>query len=145
MSLADKVSRETRSRMMKAVKSSETKIELKVRKLLWKKGIRYRKNVKSLLGKPDIAIKKAKLVVFIDSCFWHFCPIHGHMPKSNLEYWTKKLNRNTERDIKINHHYKELGWTVLRFWEHEVNDDVHSVVNQIIESLNLSKRKQPFQ
>lgn len=134
--MVDKVSKETRSKMMKAIKSTETKVELIVRKLLWAKGVRYRKNVKGLLGKPDIAIKKYKLVVFIDSCFWHFCPVHGHMPKSNLEYWTKKLNRNIERDKKITEYYSALGWKVLRFWEHEVNQDAEQVVNQIMAHLN---------
>jgi DNA mismatch endonuclease (patch repair protein) len=81
----DNLTQAQRRKNMQAIKS-RSKLEAKVTKSLWQKGIRFRKNVKSLPGKPDIAIKKYKVVIFIDSCFWHVCPIHGNSPKSNPVY-----------------------------------------------------------
>ena len=98
---------------MQAIKSI-SKLEDIVAKELWKNGIRFRRNVSSLKGKPDIAIKKYKIVVFIDSCFWHCCPEHGNMPKTNIEYWTKKLARNKQRDIEINQYYIQQNWHLVR-------------------------------
>jgi DNA mismatch endonuclease (patch repair protein) len=132
--MADKVSKEVRSRTMKAVKSTETKIETEFRKVLWSKGIRYRKNVKKLLGKPDIALQKAMLVVFIDSCFWHGCKEHCRIPTSNVDYWTQKIQRNIERDMKVTEHYKNIGWKVIRAWEHEIKNDkqFEQIIDEII-------------
>lgn len=120
-----------RSNIMKKIKSV-SKVEDKVSKALWNKGFRFRRNVKDLFGKPDIAIKKYKVVIFIDSCFWHACPTHGHMPKSNLEYWEKKLNRNKQRDVKVNQYYLEHGWKVKRVWEHDLKK---SNIEQTIEEI----------
>jgi len=94
----DKYDKATRSRMMRAVKSKSTRLEDKVAHELWKRGFRFRRNVKDLYGKPDIAIKKYKVVVFIDSCFWHGCKEHCRMPESNKEFWEKKIVQNMERD-----------------------------------------------
>lgn len=104
MKLADKITIEQRSSNMKAIKSV-SKLENKVSRALREKGIRFRKNTK-LFGKPDIAIQ---IAIFIDSCFWHLCPIHYNMPKSNWNYWIKKLTRNKERDKEVNDYYKENG------------------------------------
>ncbi|WP_356948169.1 hypothetical protein [Fictibacillus fluitans] len=71
---------------MRSIKSV-SKLEEIVSKELWRRGFRFRRNVKDLFGKPDFAIKKYKVVIFIDSCFWHNCPVHGHLPKTNVEYW----------------------------------------------------------
>ncbi len=98
---------------------------------LWRKGVRFRRNVVDLTGKPDIAIKKYKLVVFVDSCFWHGCPYHFTMPKSNRKYWRSKIERNKKRDKRVNEYYKQLGWNVLRFWEHQINKDVDAVVRKV--------------
>ncbi|MGG3805401.1 hypothetical protein [Metabacillus fastidiosus] len=72
---------------------SQSKLENEFSRVLWKRELRFRKNVKSLFGKPEIAIKKYKIAIFIDSCFWHVCPLHGNRPKSNQKYWDKKLER----------------------------------------------------
>lgn len=117
--MPDKFPKETRSKIMKSIKS-ESKLENKVSKALWNEGLRFRKNDKTLFGKPDISIKKYKIVIFIDSCFWHNCEIHGHIPKSNQEYWIKKLHRNAERDKKVNQYYKERNWNIVRVWEHQL-------------------------
>lgn len=108
---------------MSQVKSKESKLEQKFRKQLWNSGIRYRKNSSNYFGKPDLMIKKSKLVVFIDSCFWHGCNKHLRMPHSNIEYWTNKIKRNLERDIAVNQYYKEQGWNVLRIWEHLLENE----------------------
>jgi DNA mismatch endonuclease, patch repair protein len=130
MSVTDNLTKEQRRKNMQAIKS-QSKLENKVTRELWKQGIRFRKNVKSLPGKPDIAIKKYKLVIFIDSCFWHVCPLHGNMPKSNEEYWLKKLNRNQARDKEVNKYYKENGWEILRVWEHELKEDLQITIDKM--------------
>ncbi|WP_160725133.1 very short patch repair endonuclease [Bacillus sp. USDA818B3_A] len=127
--MADNLTKEQRTKNMKAIKS-QSALENRVTKALWKMGFRFRKNV-NLLGKPDIALKKYKIVIFIDSCFWHCCPIHGNMPKSNKEYWEKKLERNKIRDLEVNKFYKEKGWNILRVWEHELKDNFIQSTNLI--------------
>lgn len=139
--MTDKISKEVRSKNMKAIRSTGTKLEEVVSKALWQHGIRFRKNVKDMFGKPDIAIKKYKLVVFVDSCFWHACDIHFRMPKSNLEYWDSKIERNRSRDNTVNNYYNKIGWTVLRFWDHEVKQDLETVIQEIIKSIRASKEK----
>ncbi|MFF2447926.1 very short patch repair endonuclease [Neobacillus sp. NPDC058068] len=127
--MADNLTKEQRAKNMKAIKS-QSALENRVTKALWKMGLRFRKNV-NLFGKPDIALKKYKIVIFIDSCFWHCCPIHGNMPKSNMDYWEKKLKRNISRDIEVNKFYQENGWNLLRIWEHEFKEDFNGTVNKI--------------
>jgi DNA mismatch endonuclease, patch repair protein len=115
--MADNLTKEQRKKNMRAIKS-QSALENKVTKELWRMGIRFRKNA-NLFGKPDISIKKYKIVIFIDSCFWHRCPLHGNLPKSNKDYWEKKLERNKLRDIEVNQYYVDKGWNILRVWEHE--------------------------
>lgn len=111
------MSKENRSKTMKAIRS-QSKLENRITKELWNKGYRFRKNDKSLVGKPDISIKKYKIAIFIDSCFWHVCPLHSNQPKSNEEYWKKKLSRNEQRDKEVNLHYESNRWNIKRIWEH---------------------------
>lgn len=75
-----------------------------------------------LPGKPDFVFPPKKIVVFVDGCFWHGCPLHGSIPKTKQEFWMKKLNRNMERDKEVNTILSERGWRVIRFWEHELKD-----------------------
>ncbi|ASZ63382.1 MULTISPECIES: very short patch repair endonuclease [Bacillus] len=139
----DNVSKEKRSNTMKAVKSKNTKIEKVVSKEIWGRGIRFRKNVKNLEGKPDIAIKKYKIVIFIDSCFWHGCPLHGRIPKSNVEFWNNKIKRNIERDKSINQYYRRKGWNILRIWEHDLNKKKFSqTIDEIEEWIKIIKSKE---
>ncbi len=112
----------TRSSIMRAVKSSNTKLEKLVRSALWRNGLRFRIKNK-LPGKPDMVFKGAKTVIFIDSCFWHGCPEHCRMPSSNTEYWNKKIQRNEKRDNEINKIYENLDWNIIRIWEHELKTD----------------------
>lgn len=128
--MVDNLDKNKRSEIMKRVKSTSHLEEL-VGKALWEHGIRYRKNVKDLVGKPDIAIKKYKVVIFIDSCFWHACPLHGRMPKSNIEYWSKKLERNKARDQEVNRYYLDNNWHIKRVWEHELKEDFTGTINSL--------------
>ena len=118
--MADNLTKEQRHKNMTNIRSTNTRIEKDVTKALWNLGYRFRKNVKTLPGKPDIAIQKYKIVIFLDSCFWHKCPEHFKKPKSNLEYWEPKIKRNIERDAEINQYYKDNNWHILRIWEHEI-------------------------
>lgn len=138
--MADKHTKEQRSKNMRAIRSTGSLLESKVTKELWNKGFRFRKNVRKLMGNPDIAIQKYKIVIFIDSCFWHSCPIHGKKPSSNIEYWEEKLQRNVARDNDVNLYYSKLGWFVLRVWEHEVKNDFEGTMEKITKFIKQSKK-----
>jgi len=127
----DAFDKEKRSQIMRAVKSKGTRLEQRVFKALRKRGLKFRTNVANLPGKPDIAIKKYKIVIFLDSCFWHGCPLHCRMPKSNVEYWQKKIERNKRRDALITENYKKMGWNVLRIWEHELKENFEKTIDKI--------------
>ena len=120
---------------MQNIRSANTKIEILVRSTLHKKGYRFRKNVKGIIGKPDIVFPSKKIVVFLDSCFWHKCPYHFKMPKTNQEYWVPKLERNKKRAKEVNKKLKKEGWTVLRFWEHQISKNFDFVIHMIIETI----------
>ena len=128
--MSDNLSKELRSKNMKQIKSV-SKLEDRFSSGLWRSGIRFRRNDRNLFGTPDISIKKYKIVIFVDSCFWHQCPLHGNMPKSNVEFWEAKLKRNVERDQEVNEHYMEDEWTIIRIWEHELKNDFQGVVDNI--------------
>ncbi|AGL02838.1 very short patch repair endonuclease [Desulfoscipio gibsoniae] len=133
----DNHSKEVRSYNMSHIRSKDNKPEELVRKYLFSKGFRYRKNVKTLPGCPDIVLPKYKTVVFINGCFWHMhdgCPKFV-WPKSNEEYWTKKLLRNKKRDDESRSSLEELGWKVLIVWECELKKAVRE------ERLNLLCRQ----
>ncbi|MET9563188.1 very short patch repair endonuclease [Streptomyces tauricus] len=105
----------------------DTAPEVAVRKLLHAAGHRYRLNVR-VPGMSrrtiDIAFTRSKVAVFMDGCFWHGCPQHATQPRANAEWWREKLDRNMARDAETTRHLVASGWTVLRFWEHEVPGDV---------------------
>ena len=129
----DNVSKQKRSETMRAIKSQDSKIEILFRKKLWKLGARYRKNPKNFFGKPDLANSSKKIVIFIDSCFWHGCPKHCRMPTANRDYWQKKIERNKKRDKEVNKYYRKNGWRLFRVWEHEIKDSkkLKFVINKI--------------
>jgi DNA mismatch endonuclease (patch repair protein) len=120
-----------RSRCMSRIRSSATKPELALRRALWAMGVRYRLKSK-LPGKPDIIFTRPRLAVFVDGCFWHGCPIHGTRPKSNSEYWNPKIERNQLRDAEVREKLEALGWRVLRFWDHDLKQDLDAVVRQVL-------------
>lgn len=126
----------SRSENMRRIKSENTSIERILREALWKAGVRYRKNCKDVFGKPDICIKKYKLAIFCDSEFWHGkFYLEGKIPKSNREYWFKKLERNIQRDKEVNQKLQEEGWTVFRFWEKDIKTNTQSCVEKILDWL----------
>lgn len=107
-----------RSRNMAAIKASNTKPELYIRKILTEECFRYRLNRKDLPGKPDIVLTKFNTVIFIHGCFWHMHNCHlGKLPKSNISFWQDKLNSNKNRDLRNIQILKDLGWRVLVIWE----------------------------
>ena len=116
--MADNHTKEVRSRNMSHIRSINTKPEEKVRKYLFSKGFRYRKNVRSLPGCPDIVLTKYKTVIFVNGCFWHKhdCP-RFVWPSSNEDYWQTKISGNVKRDIKNHAELEMLGWKVLVVWE----------------------------
>ena len=120
---------------MSKIRSTNTKIEILFRRALWKNGFRYRKNSSKYFGKPDLVLPKYKTVIFIDSCFWHNCRKHGYLPKNNLKYWRRKIERNKERDKEVGRHYKKMGWKIFRIWEHEIKKDHAKAVLRIKKEL----------
>lgn len=127
----------TRSENMRRIKSKDTSIEIILRKELWKRGLRYRKNVKDIFGKPDIVFKNKKLAIFADSEFWHGKQLleDKYIPKTNTEFWVKKITRNIERDKEVNSRLKEEGWSILRFWETDIRKKVSECADKIEETL----------
>ena len=119
--------------VMKANKRANTKPEVLIRTHLHRAGYRFRKdfNIK-INGKnyrPDIAFTKQKVAIFIDGCFWHLCPIHGHIPKTNIHYWEPKLKKNSERDKNSNKVLRKAGWKVVRVWEHvSIKEAANSII-----------------
>ena len=133
----DNHSKETRSYNMSRIRSTGNKPEETVRKYLFSKGFRYRKNDKRFPGKPDIVLPKYKTVIFVNGCFWHHhnCS-RFRWPTSNQEYWEKKINSNVERDKKNFALLQEAGWRILVVWECELKD-VHTL-EKLIEAIKYN-------
>lgn len=110
-------SKKKRSAVMAKIRSKDTKPEWIVRRYLFSRGYRYRKNVKGLPGTPDIVLRKYGIVIFIHGCFWHGHEVDGHIPHSNKEFWCKKIERNRQRDERNKEELKKLGWRVMTVWE----------------------------
>lgn len=134
---------EQRSRLMSRIRSTDTKPELKLRRALWALGYRYRKDVKDLPGKPDIAIKKYKVAVFVDGEFWHGYNWAEKKPRirRNREYWIPKIERNMQRDRQNTEALQAKGWTVFRFWEHKLKKEFHTCLEAVVDELERKKRK----
>ena len=134
----DNRSKEARSRNMSNIPSKNTKPEETVRKYLFAHGLRYRKNVSKLPGKPDIVLPKYKTVVFVNGCFWH-----GHEgckyfvpPKTNTEFWYAKFKYNQERDERNYQKLRDLGWRILIVWECEIrHGDADKRLEQLVEEI----------
>jgi len=122
--MSDNLKSDDRKRTMQAVKSKGTKLEKRLFAMLAGMGISgWKKNVKNITGKPDVAFPNQKIVIFVDGCFWHGCPhCRRKLPETNHEYWEKKINRNVELAESYNEQLSRVGWTVIRIWEHEIAD-----------------------
>ncbi|MDO4833514.1 MAG: very short patch repair endonuclease [Bacillota bacterium] len=132
-----KKTKEQISYNMSRIKNKDSKIELMLREELWKRGLRYRKNVNHITGKPDMAFIGKKVAVFCDSEFWHGFDWEKRRDdlKSNKEFWVKKIERNMQRDEEVNKALSEDGWTVLRFWGKEIKRDVTACADIIEEAV----------
>ena len=128
---------------MKAVRHKDSKIELLLRKELWSRGLRYRKNVKSIYGKPDIAFIGKKIAVFCDSEFWHgyAWEIYQEDFQSNQNFWIPKIERNMQRDLEVNEKLRSDGWIVLRFWGREILKHTEQCADQIEHAINSRKQR----
>lgn len=102
---------------MSKIHSKDTKPELIVRRHLYSRGYRYRKNVRRLPGTPDIVMRKYGVVIFIHGCFWHGHETHLRMPKTNPDFWEKKIARNRQRDMEAKEKLRQMGWSVITVWE----------------------------
>lgn len=144
--MADKLTPEQRSKNMSAIRNKGSKIEVRLAKALWEKGLRYRKNDKTVFGTPDLAFKGKKVAVFVDSEFWHGKDwlTEKDRVKTNSEFWQKKIESNIRRDILVNLTLQEQGWTVLRFWGKEVQKELDRCVDEIIQALNNNDQNLPL-
>lgn len=116
--MTDTQTKEQRSKIMAAVHSKDTSIEILVRRYLWSHGIRYRLHPKNLPGKPDIVIPKKKIAIFVHGCFWHGhenCSL-GRLPKSRVEYWQDKIEKNKIRDRQVIERLETEGWRCIVVW-----------------------------
>ena len=141
----DILTKEQRKKNMQHIKAKDTKIEIILRKALWKKGYRYRKNYNKLLGKTDIVLPKYNIVIFCDGEFFHgkdWELLKNKLKKSNNgEFWIKKISRNRERDDEINKRLSFEGWTVLRFWGEDIKkhtDECVKIIEETIFDQNIS-------
>ena len=120
---------------MKSIRSKDTSIELRLRKALWKKGYKYRKNYKSIPGSPDIAITKYRIAIFCDSEFFHgkdWEKLEERLSKSERgEYWINKIQKNIVRDKRINSELENMGWKVIHFWGKDIKTDLDECIKTI--------------
>lgn len=120
----------SKSEQMARVRGADTGPEMALRRALWQAGLRYRVRP-GIPGRPDLAFIRCRIAVFVDGCFWHGCEEHYKAPATNATFWSEKIARNRKRDRDVEVALGKLGWTVLRYWEHEVEDDLPSVIDRI--------------
>ena len=146
--MADVLTKEQRRKNMQHVRGKDTKPEIILRKALWNRGYRYRKNYKLLPGKPDIVLTKQKICIFVDSEFFHgkgfesdykstkYSSLREQLEHSNnSEFWLKKIKRNMERDREVDAELRSLGWTVLRFWSRQVLRQTDECIQTVEEAI----------
>ena len=142
----DNLTKEQRRKNMQNIRSKNTSIEVILRKALWKKGYRYRKNYKGLPGNPDIVLTKYKIAIFCDGEFFHGKDWEVLKPKlekgNNSEYWINKISRNCERDDEINKKLLFEGWTVIRFWGKDIQSNTEECVKVIEETIFKNRIKE---
>lgn len=139
----DNLSPEKRSKIMRAIKSKNTKSEVLLAKALWRRGYRYRKHDKNVFGTPDLSFKKFKIAIFVDSDFFHGRDWESLKLRldTNKDFWHKKIERNMERDVQVNSDLTTKGWVVLRFWSSDIKTKLFSIVKSIeLEIENIRKK-----
>ncbi|KGO85977.1 restriction endonuclease HpaII [Flavobacterium rivuli WB 3.3-2 = DSM 21788] len=137
----DKFTKEERSNIMRAIKSKDTTEELMLAKALWHKGLRYRKNNKSVFGRPDITFKRYKIAIFVDGEFFHGYNWEERKfrIKSNQDYWIPKIERNIQRDKEVNEFLIQSGWIVIRFWGNFIKKNLKACVSVIEDEVVKAK------
>ena len=135
----DVLTPEQRHKNMAAIKSKDTKIEIMLRKALWHKGIRYRKNIKVLNCHPDIVITKYRIAIFCDGDFWHGKTFERYDVTTNAKYWHEKIKRNVERDLENTIELRDNSWTVLRFWETDIKKNLDMCVEAVLREVEYKK------
>lgn len=137
--MTDVLTPEQRRKNMQHIRSKDTKIEIVLRKALWHKGYRYRKNYRELPGKPDIVLTKYKIAIFCDSEFFHGKDWEVLKPRllrgENGEFWVKKISKNLKRDDEVNKRLLFMGWTVIRFWGKEIINNTEECIKVIEETI----------
>lgn len=135
----DRITKEQRRKNMQAVKNKDSEIELLLRKELWKRGYRYRKNYKELTGKPDIVLTKYKVAIFCDSEFWHGYQWEAkkYDIKSNKDFWINKIEGNIKRDKTVTNILASQGWKVVRLWGRDIKSDLRKCINIIEEAIGV--------
>jgi len=136
----DRVDPETRSRIMRAVKPRGTKLEATVREALLALGLEFEEQAGDLPGTPDFVLKGFRVAVFADSCFWHGCPEHFRLPGTNGEFWEAKIRKNRERDRRADAALRELGFTPVRVWEHDLKRDPVGAVAEALRAAGIPVR-----
>lgn len=131
--------KEQRRKNMRAIKSSDTKGEIRLRKTLWKLGYRYKKNDKTTFGKPDLVFKRLKIAIFVDSEYFHGkdWETEKYRIKSNRDFWWKKIEGNIMRDKVVNDYLQDNGWIILRFWSKEIQKNLGSCVELVEQTLKV--------
>jgi DNA mismatch endonuclease (patch repair protein) len=131
----DNLTPEQRRKTMQSIRSTGTKAERIIMDELERRGFQFNRYDKVIIGKPDLVFPEKKVAVFVDSDFWHCNPKRFIKPKTNVEYWEKKIERNKERDRKVNLQLKQESWTVVRVWEYDIKHDLNCCVNRILKKL----------
>ena len=138
--MPDNLTPEQRSFCMSRVKGKDTGLEMRVRSALHRRGLRFRKHVKDLPGKPDVVFRKARVAVFVDGDFWHGYRFPSWEDKVS-DFWKKKINRNRERDAANHRKLRQMEWTVIRLWQHEVEEDFDACIDRILAAVRGHEEK----
>jgi DNA mismatch endonuclease (patch repair protein) len=135
----DRITPQQRSKIMSAIRSTNTKDEVGLAKALWHLGYRYRKNNKTVFGKPDLTFKKFKIAIFVDSEFFHGkdWETQKDRVKTNTEFWQNKIERNRQRDVEVNNYLESQNWKVIRFWSHEIEKNLEDCIAIIQQEIAL--------
>jgi DNA mismatch endonuclease (patch repair protein) len=135
----DRITPSQRSKNMSAIRSTNTKVEVRLAKALWHLGYRYRKNNRKVFGKPDLTFKKLKIAIFVDSEFFHGKDWENQKDrvKTNTAFWQKKIERNIQRDVEVNNYLEAQNWKVIRFWSNEIEKKLEDCVAIIQQEIAL--------
>jgi len=136
--MVDNLSPEHRHRCMARIRTKDTDLERAVRSSLFRRGLRFRKHVRTLPGKPDVVFPRARVAVFVDGDFWHGYQFR-HWENGLSEFWRRKIRVNRERDLHNFLALRAMGWRVVRVWQHEVEDDLEECTGRIVRAIAESR------